>query len=292
MIVSQIIGGLGNQMFQYSIGRALSLTRGQLLELDITSFNDYELHQGFELFDVFNLPTSIATINSVKTVLSWRSYKLVRKVLAQPVAARLRGNQFIVEPHFHYWPEIHNVPLDCYLVGYWQTENYFMNVQSEIRKDFTFKSLPLDRNAKLVEQITAVNSVSLHVRRGDYVSNPKASSVHCLCSLDYYKSAINYIAERVEQPNFFIFSDDIEWVKKHLKINFACQFIDHNHGAESYNDMRLMSLCRHNIIANSSFSWWGAWLNSNHKKIVVSPEKWFKSNANIDNLIPNGWVSI
>jgi hypothetical protein len=204
------------------------------------------------------------------------------------VAFRREG--FVVEPHFHYWPEINQVPRDCYLAGYWQSEQYFREAAPAIHADFTFKSLPANRNAELAEQIGQVNAVSLHVRRGDYVNNPKTNVVHGVCSLDYYRDAVRHVASRVENPYFFIFSDDMAWVKEHLKMDLPCQYVDHNCGAESYNDMRLMSLCRHHIIANSSFSWWGAWLNRNPDKIVVAPKKWFANDKNISDLFPAGWV--
>ena len=203
-----------------------------------------------------------------------------------------RRKGFIVEPHFHYWPEIKNVPRDCYLVGYWQSEKYFRSAALGIRADFTFKSSLANRNAELAEQIGQANAVSLHVRRGDYAKNPKTNATHGLCSLDYYRAAIQYVSNRVEQPCFFIFSDDIAWVKDNLKIDFSCQYVDHNHGTKSYNDMHLMSLCQHHIIANSSFSWWGAWLNPSPEKIVIAPKKWFANKNNIKGLFPQGWVSL
>ena len=162
----------------------------------------------------------------------------------------------------------------------------------QIRADFTFR-LPLEnKNAELAKQINQVNAVSLHVRRGDYVNNPKTTATHGLCSLDYYQASIRYVAERVQQPHFFIFSDDIDWVQSNLKIDFPCVYVQHNRGAESYNDMRLMSLCRHHIIANSSFSWWGAWLNPRSEKIVIAPRKWFANQTDVQDLFPAGWVTL
>jgi len=290
VIVSQIIGGLGNQMFQYAAGRALSLRLGQPLRLDISGFDGYGLHQGFELQRVFNCPAETATEADVRSILGWQFSPAVRRVLARPGMVAFRREGFVVEPHFHYWTEINQVPRDCYLAGYWQSEQYFREAAPAIHADFTFKSLPANRNAELAEQIGQVNAVSLHVRRGDYVNNPKTNVVHGVCSLDYYRDAVQHVSSRVENPCFFIFSDDIPWVKEHLKMDLPCQYVDHNCGAESYNDMRLMSLCRHHIIANSSFSWWGAWLNQNPGKIVVAPKKWFANDKNVNDLFPDGWV--
>lgn len=277
-------------MFQYAVGRALSLELGQSLRLDISGFAGYGLHQGFELQRVFNCSGEIATASMVRGILGWQFSPGIRRVFARPSLTAFRREAFVVEPHFHYWPGIKNIPHDCYLAGYWQSEKYFQDVAPVIRADFTFKSQLVGKNAEFAEQISRVNAVSLHVRRGDYANNPKTTATHGLCSLDYYRAAIQHVSNLVEQPRFFIFSDDIGWVKASLEIDFPCQYVDHNQGAESYNDMRLMSLCKHHIIANSSFSWWGAWLNSNVEKIVVAPKKWFANGRDVNDLIPQNWV--
>jgi len=289
MIVSRIIGGLGNQMYQYAAGRAISLVRDTSLRLDISGFADYGLHQGFELQRVFGCPAEIASEAHVRGILGWQFSPGIRRVMTRSSMAAFRRKGFIVEPHFLYWPGIKKVARDCYLVGYWQSEKYFQDAASVIRADFTFKSPLANRNAELAEQIGQANAVSLHVRRGDYAKNPKTNATHGLCSLDYYQAAIQYVTDRVEQPYFFIFSDDIAWVKDNLKMDFPCQYVDHNQGAESYNDMRLMSLCQHHIIANSSFSWWGAWLNPRPEKIVVAPQRWFANGIGTNDLIPDAW---
>jgi hypothetical protein len=292
LIISQIIGGLGNQMFQYAAGRALSLTRIQSLRLDISKFAGYGLHQGFELQRVFDCPAEIATEVEVRNMLGWQFSNGIRRVVGQPVMAAFRRKGFVVEPHFHYWPGINGVPEDCYLAGYWQSEQYFQAHAKTIRADFIFK-LPLtSKNAELANQIARVKAVSLHVRRGDYINNPKTTATHGLCSLDYYRAAVQHISDRVEHPYFFVFSDDISWVQEHLEIHFPCQYVDHNKGTESYNDMRLMSLCQHHIIANSSFSWWGAWLNPSKDKVVVAPKQWFANETNTQDLIPQSWVRL
>ena len=292
MIITQVIGGLGNQMFQYAAGRAVSMKNHTPLYLDISGFKNYELHQGFELQRVFTSSCEIASPADVRRVLGWQSPPVIRRIISRKPLASFCKQHFVVEPHFQYWPGVNSVPKDCYLSGYWQSEKYFDNVESQIRADFTFKPPLKMLNAELASKIGQMNAVSLHVRRGDYANNPKTTAMHGLCPMDYYLSAIRYIAERVESPYFYIFSDDIDWVKDNLNINFPCEYIGHNHGAESYNDMRLMSLCKHHIIANSSFSWWGAWLNPNAEKIVVSPKRWFSIEKNALDLIPQSWVRL
>lgn len=293
MIITNILGGLGNQMFQYAAGRALSLARGSSHLLDISAFRNSSVHQGFEVQRIFACPIQIASIADVRSVLGWQYSPFSRRVLAYPALALFRRKSLVIEPHFHYWSGIDAFSDDCYLQGYWQSEKYFLDVMQVIRADFTF-TIPLDRrNADLAAQIGDVNAISLHVRRGDYVSNPETTAHHGVCSLDYYRSAIQYVKEHVEQPHFFIFSDDLVWVKEHLKTDVPCCYVDHNRGAESYKDMQLMSLCKHHIIANSSFSWWGAWLGANPEKLVVAPERWFRNeNQETRDLYCAGWIPL
>ena len=292
MVITHLSGGLGNQMFQYAAARALSLNLNAQLRLDISSFAIYQLHQGFELQRIFNCSFEVASKENIYNLLGWQSLPAVKRVLVRSSMATLRNEKFIVEPHFHYWSGIKNLFKNCYLDGYWQSEKYFINVAEQIRKDFSFK-LPMQReNAELARRIAQGNAISLHVRRGDYVSNPKNIATHGLCTTEFYQAAIIHIAKLVKNPHFFVFSDDIKWVKSNLKFEFPHQFVDNNHGKESYNDMRLMSLCKHNIIANSSFSWWSAWLNANSEKIIIAPKNWFANKTFTQDLTPASWMKI
>ena len=292
MIISNIIGGLGNQMFQYAAGRACSLKLAVPLKLDTRDFSGYQLHQGFELDRLFNCHAEIAADTDLAKILGWQRAKLAQRLLRRPQLKNLRYKSFVVEPHFNYWSGISQLEDNKYLYGYWQSEKYFTEFTEQIREDFTFKLPFSDQNAEIAEQISQVNAVSLHVRRGDYANSPKTTATHGLCSLDYYRAAIDYVIAHVVQPHFFIFSDDIAWVKANLNIGSSAFFIDHNTNQESYNDMRLMSLCKHNIIANSSFSWWGAWLNQNAEKIVIAPTQWFSKPADTSDLIPASWIRV
>jgi hypothetical protein len=279
-------------MFQYAAARALALRNDAALALDISGFESHGLHQGFELQRVFRGPFEVASDSDIHRVLGWQSPAGIRRILARRPFARLFRTRLTVEPHFQYWPGIQSLPKDRYLSGYWQSERYFADAAPQIRDDFTFRLPPEGRNAELAGQVSRAASVSLHVRRGDYVSNPRTAATHGLCSQEYYQAAIRHVAERVQQPHFFVFSDDIAWVQANLKIEFPCIHVQHNRGAESYNDMRLMSLCRHHIIANSSFSWWGAWLNQGKDKIVVAPQRWFAKQTDVRDLFPAGWVTL
>jgi Glycosyl transferase family 11 len=231
----------------------------------------------------------IATIDDLKVVLGWQSSKLAQRVLKRLKLKSSRFKSYVVEPGFNYWPDIRGLLGDIYLDGYWQSEQYFAQYADKIREDFTFKLQLSNQNAVITKQISQENSVSLHVRRGDYVTNSKNAFIG-VCSLDYYQTAVEQIKMQVDKPVFFIFSDDINWVKDNLSLDDKAVLISHNLGSESYNDMRLMSLCSHNIIANSSFSWWGAWLNANPNKIVIAPKQWFASKLDDSDLVPSAWL--
>lgn len=292
MVISHLIGGLGNQMFQYAAGRAVSLRLGTSLRLDTIDFRRYGLHQGFELDRLFTIAAKVAQPIEVQQLLRWQGLPRFRQLVLRPSMQWMRRKALVIEPSFSYWPGITEVLNDCYLVGYWQSEYNFREVAETIRKDFSFRLSPSESNAKLMRKISQSNAVSLHVRRGDYVSNPGAAQTYTLCTLEYYRSAIAHIAKHVENPSFYIFSDDISWAKENLCIDFHHEYIEHNTGADSYMDMRLMSLCKHNIIANSSFSWWGAWLNANKDKIVIAPEKWFAKDVAAHDLLPVSWTKL
>ncbi|QWC97189.1 alpha-1,2-fucosyltransferase [Polynucleobacter paneuropaeus] len=291
MIVSHILGGLGNQMFQYAAGRALSIRIGSELFVDLSSFKNYELHNGYELDRVFGIESEIASQADLGSLLGWRRSNGAKRILGLINRQSLSGN-LTIEPHFHYWSGINQVQDNSYLDGYWQSEKYFSDIKNIIKNDFTFKpKLDID-NENMLCKIKSSIAVGLHVRRGDYILNKKAAKVMHLCDLEYYKKAINHFIKRFQNPKFFIFSDDPGWAFDTFQ-NFLSNFeiVTINSGVNSYVDMQLMASCNHNIIANSSFSWWGAWLNDNPEKIIVSPRKWFFNNRlNSVDLYCKGWI--
>ena len=291
MIIINLFGGLGNQMFMYAAGRALSLELGMPLRLDKSGFSNYGLRE-FELQRIFNCAADIASESDMRDILGWQSSSHIRRLLLRKEMRSFRRKELVVEPHFNYWPGIKRLSYDCYLVGYWQSEKYFSESASLIRTDLTFRQSLVGENEKVAQQINSVNAVSLHVRRGDYATNPQTTAKHGLCTLDYYFYSIQYVSKRVQQPIFFIFSDDIAWVRDNLNILHPCHYVNCNQGEESYNDMRLMSMCNHHIIANSTFSWWGAWLNPKLDKIVVAPKNWFADQTDASDLLPQSWVKL
>jgi hypothetical protein len=288
MIISAILGGLGNQMFQYAAARALAVSRTQPLLLDLAAFDGYKLHNGFELDRVFMIDTAAAKTADLLPVLGWRTPALVRKILKRRPFAPLRGAHLAIEPAPNHWPELQRMQGPLYMMGYWQSERYFLKHKSVILADFRFRQKLEGHNAELAAKMADSPSVSVHLRRGDYLSD----QIMDVCSLDYYRAAAKHMEERVSSPAYYVFSDDADWVRRHVDFLHGATFIDHNKGLESHQDMQLMSRCKHHIIANSSFSWWGAWLNPLTEKVVVAPRTWFRDGRDDSDHVPSQWTRL
>jgi hypothetical protein len=263
------------------------------LKLDVTAFADYKLWSYrlgcFNIIENFATETEIRRLRRPRRrqVIALTTYEIRKHLLPW------RRQSFVEERDLSFDPGVLRISGGVYLAGYWQSEKYFADVAELIRQEFTLKSEPDKLNQQVLDEIEVTNSVSLHIRRGDYVSDPVINQVHGVLGLDYYSRAVNFVAGRTTQPHFFVFSDDIAWAKENLRLSFPLSFVEHNVEDREYEDLRLMCHCKHHIIANSSFSWWGAWLNASPDKIVVSPEKWF-SDLSLDtkDLIPEHWVKI
>lgn len=291
MIILRLSGGLGNQMFQYAAGLALARRHGAELRFDLEWFEANRLHQGLELTRVFGLQLPVASPLDRRKVLGWFANPMLRRIFSRRQLAFLRPSRLVVEPHFHYWQRFENLPANVYLDGYWQSERYFAPIADEIRRTFQFFPSMDARSSDLAQKMAAETSVSLHVRRGDFFREQRVSRVHGVDLAGYYKKAVQALIERLAKPRFYIFSDEPKWVRQHLDIACASTIVDHNSGADSYRDMQLMSLCKHHIIANSTFSWWGAWLNPNPDKIVIAPRQWFNVSCfDTRDLYPPNWL--
>jgi hypothetical protein len=285
MKIVQFLGGLGNQMFQYAFYKALQ-NKYKDVKVDLLSFNDYKLHNGFELDFIFNIKINKA--NSFVSKLYNPKYRnwTVRKLRR---LLNLKKVYFEEKECFIYDENLLAYPSKRFYWGYWQTEKYFKHIEAEIRNDFIFKTPLNKKNELLFEKIKNTTSVAVHIRRGDYVNHPLFGDI---CDENYYNKAIKHIQLEVKKPTFFIFSNDMVWCKNQLNLPNAT-YVDWNIGDDSYIDMQLMSYCKHNIIANSSFSWWAAWLNNNGNKIVIAPQMWINNvdNAVID-ILPTQWIKI
>lgn len=293
MIILHLSGGLGNQMFQYAFGRATARRLDAELVFDLSNAT-LQIHNGFELDRVFNIEGRVARNADMKAVMGCMRYVSIRRLARRLGLGKVLPVPYVLEPHYHFAQEMLSIPDNKYLSGYWQSEKYFEKVAGTIRSDFTFRAPFSSLDASVAAKMSNQNetAISLHVRRGDYVSNEAASQVYGKCTSEYYRKAIIYVAERVKAPHLYIFSDDMDWVKNNMELPLQCTFVEHNRGALSFQDMRLMSMCKHHIIANSSFSWWGAWLSPAADKIVIAPKKWFADGRSIDDLFPSDWVTL
>ena len=287
MVISRLIGGLGNQMFQYAAGRALANINNCELKLDVSDFKNYKIHNGYEL-SLFNIKAEIASDSEILTLAGAQS-RLTRFFFKK---FGLKKKTHFIEKNFAFDIELLKPRRFVYIDGYWQSYQYFESIESQLRSELTPKTCLSGLNLEISKQIAKCNSVSLHIRRGDYVNNLEANKTHGFIGLEYYNRAISFINEQVLYPHFFVFSDDIAWAKENLGLIANVNFIAHNQGRSSFEDMRLMSLCKYNIIANSSFSWWGAWLNAAPGKIVIAPKQWFANMQDTRDLMPDNWLKM
>jgi len=182
--------------------------------------------------------------------------------------------KIVREQQLDYDDNMWKVRDNSYLFGYWQDIRYFIDIEDILRKELLFLHEPDHLNRDWLDRITKANSICLHIRRGDYITDITGQECAGPCSLEYYHQAINQLGELVSDPCFFVFSDDIEWAVAHLKIKFPHSYIRHNGEARAVEDLRLMKACRHHILSNSSFSWWAAWMGYNDQQQVIVPGLW------------------
>lgn len=289
MIIANIIGGLGNQMFQFASAEAMGAATGQPVRYVIDLFEQQNTHNGFELERVFGLTVPTASTADLASLIGQiRAHPTSRRALAKFNAPQwLCGRHFRIEHGFSFDPDLAGrLRSGGYMHGYWQSERYFAPVADQLRAAFTFRAVE-----HLALPAPAEINVSLHVRRGDYLAE---GSVHAPCDANYYERALRKLDLPIKQTALFIFSDDPTWARTTLfRLHPNLHIIEGHKGKDSYKDMYLMSRCDHHIIANSSFSWWGAWLNSSSKKRVIAPRRWFSDSLLDDcNIIPSEWERI
>jgi hypothetical protein len=278
MIIAKLMGGLGNQMFQYAVAKNFSLKHNVPLKIDLSFLNNRNMGPNFVYRDydlnLFNIEPDFDIDFSKRIVHS-------------------------SQPHFHYSKSyidsISNLSLEgnsVLLDGYWQSPFFFSEFEEEIRKDFEFINKVENETGEIKEMLNLIestNSVMLNVRRTDYLN----TSFHGVMGMDYLNKAKDIIEQKVENPHYFIFSDDVNWCKEN--INFEnMTLVDHRYKGEKFGYyLQLMSKCKHFIIPNSTFAWWAAWLNTDEEKVVIAPKQWFTdNNINTADLIPSNWIRI
>ncbi|WP_395742595.1 alpha-1,2-fucosyltransferase [Prosthecobacter sp.] len=288
-ILVNLSGGLGNQMFQYAAARHLAELNDAELLLDVSGFDTYKLRT----YALGHLNIQARTASALEVAQMTGKGSFLNKLLAKTV---FRGSRLerVPQEGLRYDPGLLARRGSLFLDGYWQSPRYFRDIAPQIKSEFQVKTPPSAANAAMGAQISGCNSVSLHVRRTDYVSNANTHGVHGSCSLQYYDQAAAELGARETGLRFFIFSDDIPWARENLAFPGEKVFIDFNDADHHYEDLRLMSLCRHHVTANSTFSWWGAWLGA-EDGITLTPARWFNDESKgppVDDLIPEGWIRI
>ena len=278
MRLIKMTGGLGNQMFIYALYLRMK-SRYPNTHIDLSDMMHYHIHHGYEMNRVFGLP---------KEEVIWPQWakKLLEVFLFRIILERHEHGSLRHYDGRVCWPWV-------YYKGFYQKLIYLEGYEDEIRKTFTFDLTKASERSRLMaEQMDADSkSVSLHVRRGDYLKEKHFASVGCICQLPYYQEALGKMETLVEQPHYYVFSDDMQWVKDNLPLDHVT-YIDWNRGEDSWQDMMLMTHCRHHIICNSTFSWWGAWLNNQHGGVVVCPDHWYAGDHGQVPLYPTDWVRV
>lgn len=292
MIIVRLKGGLGNQLFQYSAAYALAIQNKDKLKIDTSGFRfTSENRNTYRNFDLENFSIS-AEIAKPDEISKMRNPLGIISKLYRLTNQKLFKNYYV-----DWHPEIFNKKDNIYLEGYFQSEKYFSNCFDKLRKELILKPnlyQEIELEAKKIH--SNPNSVSLHIRRGDYVENPKARRFHLVCNISYYKRAIATMQKKIPELHLYIFSDDPNWVRNHLSLTVPVTFISNGNSIENQlrpaQELVLMSKCNHHILSNSSFGWWGAYLNPSSTKIVLAPNIWNNGHIPQPNILPTGWIQI
>ncbi len=288
-MIIRVTGGLGNQMFQYAFKKSIERKFPHINHyLDTSFYKDRDVHNGYELKRIFKIHEEEKEVSILYrrflSKLLYPYYKCKVDFVKTPISLN--------ETRFGYYDKMAELPAkEKYILdGYWQSEDYFVQIRDDISMSFTFPELDKRNTEFLNSKKNGYTLVSVHVRRGDFM---KSSMYRDLTATDYYSKAIDIIVTKVNNPLFLIFSDDHNWCNSYFsRLENKC-LVDWNKKEDSYRDMQMMSLCSHNIIANSSFSWWGAWLNNNPNKIVIAPSCFFNwESIDESHLIPKIWIKI
>ncbi len=278
MRLLKMTGGLGNQMFIYALYISMK-QQGINVRIDLSDMVHYHAHYGYEMHKVFGLPNIEFRMNQkLKKIVEFLFFKTILE----------RKQHGSLKPYFgkQVWPLV-------YYKGFYQNERYFSGCADMVKRAFTFDMKQAnERSLQAIKQIdNDPHAVSIHIRRGDYLQPKHFKFSGCVCTTNYYQRAIDYMLQCDANAHFYVFSDGLEWVKQNIKLPENAVFVDWNCGTDSWQDMMLMTHCKHNVICNSTFSWWGAWLNNNPNKKVICPDKW-SVNDKADKFVPDSWIML
>lgn len=291
-VVVRLVGGLGNQLFQYAAARALALRSGADLLFDLSWFptvadRRYALAP-FAIDARVLQPLSGGGISGAQALWQRISHRLIKKTGFKKI-----GWPVFAERQFHFDPAVLNLCAPIYLDGWFQSERYFADCAATVAGELRIVSPLLPSTQAMLDKIHDSEAICMHVRRGDYVAKAETSAVHGTCSLEYYAAGLESAAAGLRNPKCFVFSDDPAWVRANLHLDVPTTIVDIHGPDEAHEDLRLMAACRNYVIANSSLSWWGAWLGKHPEKCVIAPKKWFAGSSNdTRDLLPSGWLRL
>lgn len=292
MITVRLKGGMGNQMFQYAFGKAMAARLGTSVNFDCSLLLDRArgkefVYRDYDL-DIFNVDAQFSVEPSTLRTL----YKLRSSTLSRYIKKwAAKGKPIFKEPHFEVSEQLLTNPVNNQIYdGWWQGHPYFDSITEQLRNDFTFKTGVLPGSAELHNKITATNSICLNVRRTDFLTTPALNATN----LEYFLRGAEHMATLVEQPHFFVFSDDVEWCRENIQLPHPVEVVEHSHKGHKFgNYLQLLAACKHFIIPNSSFAWWAVWLNGNTDKHVIAPKNWFnEGDYDTRDLVPQNWIRL
>ncbi len=297
-VVVTLFGGLGNQLFQYAMGRALSLRTNQPLILDLTWFDRLKYESSGTTtarryaLGHFNLEVKTQSVGLPIVSLNGLVGRILRRCI-RSLPRRHMGYRVYIERRFGFDLDAFSLHGAIWLDGYWQSYKYFEEISSLLRNELSSLNKLSQYSQRLLDNIARCDAICLHIRRGDYITNQKAAAKHGLCNMDYYKRGLEHILFGLKNPHCFIFSDEPDWARSNLQLPVSSTVVDINDSYSAHEDLWLMSACTHFVIANSSLSWWGAWLSTAPNKIVVAPKAWFlDSRIDTSDLIPAEWIRL
>ncbi|HIP35301.1 MAG TPA: alpha-1,2-fucosyltransferase [Crocinitomix sp.] len=295
MIFLKITGGLGNQMFQFATAYALAKKNNTNIGIDLSEISSKKHKQNFT-YRNFQLDKTF-NISNFELIPSFAYDFIVGNQLKDKLKRFFVKGDFFYEKSLEFDNSLFQINnKNTYIEGYFQSEKYFIEFEKEIKKQFTFKQKTNLKTQNLSNFLSNKQTLAIHIRRGDYVNNKAINSTHGTCPVEYYQKALSYFD--LNKHHLCFFSDDINWVKKTFTSIIELKsitFVDWNSGEDAWQDMYLMSLCKNFIIANSSFSWWGAWLSKHTNKKIIAPKQWFNNktkNLQTKDLIPSSWIKI
>jgi len=290
MLIVKLFQGFGNQMFQYAYGRSIASRYNKTVKFDLGWFKENSAHRAFML-NSLNVTYECATVEEIYDTKTCNGRNIIEykwNLLRNAIAPYYRKSVIIENSNTCFDTHLLKTNSNSYIEGYFASENYFIPIADLLKKEFKFKTQPSELNKCKMQEMQQRNAVCISLRRGDFLQH----SIHNVCGLDYFDRSIEYLNQRITDSYFYIFSDDNAWATENFKTDFPHEFVTHNY-PNFIEDFRLMQVCKHHIIPNSTFSWWAAWLAEQDGSIIIAPNKWLNSETiDYSKVVPLRWIKM